>query len=240
MKTTPSEPDKGRVETKSLGKLSRGELKSAIIGMVIGDGCLSKKKKKDSHNASIQMSHSENQLKYMEWKKNIIDQIAYCRIIPNNTKKCSFNGKSYKGYHLSSRVNPLFTGLYNRFYHCGHKCVDEYLVKMITPLALAIIYMDDGTLGKANPQYWTKETFFLRLCNFDYANLFLIKKSLKIKYDLDWNINRHTKKFYHLRLLNKHNQKFVDIIRPYIEMVPSMIYKLGSYANQMDNNSSVI
>ena len=97
---------------------------------------------------------------------------------------------------------------------------------MITPLALAIIYMDDGTKS-----YSPKLTFYLRLCNFDYANLFLLKKSLKIKFDLDWNINKHNKKYYQLRLLNKHNDKFIEIIKPYVDLVPCMKYKLDSYAS---------
>jgi hypothetical protein len=106
---------------------------------------------------------------------------------------------------------------------------------MITPLALAIMYMDDGTIGKPQKIH-LKETFYLRLCNFDYPNLFLIKKSLKIKFDLDWNITKHglnkdkSRQYYDLRLLQHHNEKFVEIINPYIQLVPSMLYKLGSYA----------
>jgi len=239
MKAIPSESNKERVTTMNLKtelkNLNRGQLKSAVIGMVIADGCLSKKTKNDKNNAYFQMTHCEKQYDYLMWKKIILDQISYCKIHP----QINYSGykPSSKGYHLGSKTNPLFTKLYYRFYHAGHKSVDEYLVKKIDPLALAIIYMDDGTLGKAQPKHWTKETFYLKLCNFDYANLFLIKKSLKILYDLDWNINIHSRHkdtgrtYYQLRLLNKHNDKFVDIIRPYVETVPTMMYKLGSYAN---------
>jgi hypothetical protein len=109
---------------------------------------------------------------------------------------------------------------------------------MITPLALAIIYMDDGTVQKINPKFTNKDnSFFLRLCNFDYANLFLLKKSLKLKFNLDWNIVKHgsgrkyKQTYYSLRLLNRHNQTFSNVIRSYVEEVPSMLYKLDSYAN---------
>jgi len=220
-----------------LNKLSRQELKSAIIGMVIGDGCLSKKIKNDKNNAYFQMKHCAKQYDYMLWKQKIINQLTKSVITPNNSSGGFSKDKIYEGYHLGSRVHPQLTALYNRFYMYEKKSLDEYLLKMITPLALAIIYMDDGTLGAAYPEYWVKEAFFLRLCNFDYANLFLLKKSLKIKFDLDWNINRHSagknnkKIYYQLRLLTKHNQMFVDIVKPYIETVPSMLYKLGSYAS---------
>lgn len=207
-------------------KLTRNELKSAIIGMIIGDGCLSKhtdRKKNKTGNAYYQMTHCEAQLEYLQWKMDILNNISKCSIYPNEDKR---TGKMY--YRLYSRANPIYTKLYDRFYQYGKKSVDEYIIKMITPLALSIMYMDDGCIGKANPKSYTKETFYLCLDNFDYANLFLIKKSLKIKFDLDWNINRTSRKYYQLRLLNKHNEKFVKIIKPYI--INSMNYKLGSYA----------
>jgi len=210
--------------------LNRNEIKSAVIGMIIGDGCLSKhtgRKGNKVGNAYYQMTHCAKQYEYLMWKKEILDKIAKCNIWENNNIR---DGKEYKGFRLYSRTNPVYTKLYNRFYQYKEKSLDEYLVKMITPIALAIIYMDDGTISKIYKKHnISKESFFLRLCNFDYANLFLLKKSLKIKFDLDWNILKHDKKYYQLRLLNRDNEKFVSIIKPYVELVPTMLYKLGSY-----------
>uniref|UniRef100_A0A6M3XGD2 Putative homing endonuclease n=1 Tax=viral metagenome TaxID=1070528 RepID=A0A6M3XGD2_9ZZZZ len=236
MKAIPSESNKERVETKM--KLTRIEIKSAIVGMVIGDGCLSKHKRTDTNNAYFQMSHCDAQYEYLMWKKGILENVSGCKVWPATHK--APNGKIFKGWHLNSKANPVYTKLYNRFYVYKKKSLDEYLVKMITSLALAIMYMDDGCIGKAMPQYWTKETFYLCLDNFDYANLFLLKKSLKLKFDLDWNINKTSVKYYQLRLLNKHNQKFADIVRPYIELVPSMLYKLGSYASTSEEDVDIV
>jgi len=221
--------------------LNREEIRNAIVGMVIGDGCLSRKMGRKGYkvgNAYFQMSHGHKQHDYLLWKKTILENVTNCTV-NRNDRKCGFNDKIYEAYHLNSQSNPFYTKLYNRFYYNDSaKSIDEYLVKKIDPLALSIIYMDDGCLGKAMPKYYTKETFYLCLCNFDYANLFLIKKSLKLKYDLDWNINKQSKKpnsdknYLQLRLLNKHNEKFVEIIKPYVENVECMKYKLGSYANQ--------
>jgi recombination protein RecA len=198
--------------------------------MIIGDGCLSKHQKKKTHNAYFQMTHCDAQYEYMLWKKDILENISKCNIWKNDKKT---KDKTYGMYRLYSRANPFYTKLYNRFYMYGKKSVDEYLVKMITPLALAIMYMDDGCFGKG------RDAFYLCLDNFDYANLFLIKKSLKIKFDLDWNINKTSRRFYMLRLLKKHNQRFVDIIYPYIIQVPCMHYKLGSYIGPQDEVETV-
>jgi recombination protein RecA len=239
MKAIPSESYKERVETMNL---NRHETKSAIIGMVIGDGCLSRHKGRKGNkvgNAFYQMSHSKKQHEYMLWKKNILDKISKCTIWENDKKTPS---KTYKMYRLYSRANPVYTKLYNRFYQYGKKSVDEYLLKMITPLALAIIYMDDGCVStyESKKTGAPSETFYLSLNNFDYANLFLIKKCFKLKFDLDWNINKTSYQFYCLRLPHRQNQKFVDIVFPYIEQVPCMLYKLGSYVGPQSNEVDIV
>lgn len=217
--------------------------------MVIGDGCLSRNKGRKGNkvgNAYFQMSHGIKQYDYLLWKKDIIENITKCKVYKNDTKSGFSSNTISEGYHLNSSVHPTFTKLYSRFYQYDKKSIDEYLLKMIDPLALAIIFMDDGCLGKAMPKYWTKETCYLSLCNFDYANLFLIKKSLKLSFDLDWNINKQSlkpnnpKRYYNLRLLNRDNQKFFDIIRPYVEQVPCMAYKLGSYAEHSEKSVDIV
>ena len=213
------------------------ELKSAIIGMVIGDGCLTKRW--ENGNANFQMTHCEKQYEYMLWKQKILDNVTGSIICPTTR---TINGKTYKGFHLSTNRHPLFTKLHKRFYHDKHKVVDEYLVKMITPLALAIIYMDDGTFGKHHMN--GKDSFFICSNNFDYANQLLIIKSFKIKFSLEWNLNKSQvgkdgTYNYRLRLSNRFNDDFLEIIKPYILEVPCMIYKLGSNAN-LSNDSDIV
>ena len=221
---------KGRVETMNLN-LKGTELKSAIIGMVIGDGCLTKRYK--NGQAYFQMNHCEKQLEYMNWKINIIHNITDGKTY--ETQKI-LNGKIFKGYHFGSNRHPFFTRLHSRFYHNGRKVLDEYLVKMINPLALAIIYMDDGTFGRHHTH--GNDSFFLCTQNFDYANQMLLQKSLKLNFGLEWNINKSEKSKdgtynYRLRLSTRFNEKFLDIILPYIRLVPCMHYKLGSNVNTL-------
>lgn len=209
--------------------MDREEIRSAIVGMIIGDGCISKRRGRSE--AYFQMSHCEKQYEYLLWKQKFLNTITSSTI--HRVKK-ELNGKIFKGYHLGTKQHPFFTRFYKRFYHNGHKVVDEYLVKKISPLALAIIFMDNGTY-RYNPNK-KNITFYLCTQAFDYANQLLLKKSLKIKYDLDWNINKANKTKsgnynYRLRLANRHNDKFVEIIKSFI--IPCMLYKLGPYANTL-------
>jgi hypothetical protein len=56
-----------------------------------------------------------------------------------------------------------------------------------------------------------------------YGDQFILKKALKEKLDLEWNINKHNQ-YYYLRLRCKDVQKFMEGISPY--MKPSFSYKL--------------
>jgi len=214
--------------------LNREELRSVIIAMVMGDGCLSCRKGRSE--AFFQMSHCEAQYEYMLWKKKFLDKITSSSI--HKTKR-ELNGKIFYGYHLGTRQHPMLTKLRKRMYYNGRKVLDEYIVKKLNPLSLAILFMDNGTHG-FNPN-GKDVTFYLSTEAYDYANQLLLKKSLKLKFDLDWNINKAGKTKlgnykYRLRLRNKHNDRFVEIIKPYI--VPCMRYKLGPYANLLDDKSS--
>ena len=217
--------------------LNRNETKSAIVGMIIGDGCLPRRYR--NGDAYFQMTHGIKQYDYLVWKQQILNNITSSAIHKNDAKH-AIDNQFHEFYHLGTKRHPMFTSLYVRFYHGEHKVLDEYLVKMITPLSLAIMYMDDGTRCRLGGR---SESFFLCTQSFDYANQILLKKSLKIKFDLDWNLNRVASSLkkgnlmYRLRLANRCNQKFIDIVKPYIDLLPTMQYKLGSYANTLQTSN---
>lgn len=228
MRAIPSEFFKERVTTMDL---NREELRSAIIGMVLGDGSITKRSGRKE--AYFQMTHCEQQYEYLLWKQKILNKITSSIIHP--TKKI-LNGKEFKGFHLGTPQHPFFTKLYNRMYYKKSKVVDEYIVKKINPLALAIFFMDDGTQGRAKDRPKTeKSSYFLCSNDYDYANQLLLKKSLKINFDLDWNLNKSGKNKdgtyqYRLRLARRHNENFEKIVSPYI--LPCMSYKLDPNADQ--------
>lgn len=217
--------------------LNREELRSAVVGMMLGDGCISKRY--DNGEAYFQMSHCEKQYEYLLWKQSILNNITSSSIQPTTR---ILNGKEFKGYHLTTLRHPFFTKLYSRFYHKSIKVVDEYLVKKINPFALAIWYMDDGGLGHDKDRPNDEVSYYLNTNCFDYANQLLLKKSLKIIFDLDWNLNKSGKAkdgtyHYRLRLARRDNDKFLDIVKQHI--IPCMLYKIDSNANQLNRCDTV-
>ena len=118
--------------------------------------------------------------------------------------------------------HPYFTKIRERLYINGYKSISSHYLKMMDAEALAIMYMCDGSVRKyktKNPSY----DVTLNLKRLSEGDTLLLKHYLKLKFDLEFNL-QHQNQYFYLRLRCKDVQKFMDIITPHI--VPSFNYKL--------------
>lgn len=213
--------------------LTRQELKSAIIGMVLGDGNLTQSRFKDGiyrGNAIFRCSHSLKQWEYLEWKKNLIQRLFN---YPLDIKKVivSAGGKRYPVCSLVTRVHPRLTQIFRMMYKDKKKIVTNDILNRLTPLALAIWYMDDGFLGINRKKQW--KVVGLSTNSFSYEENCLIRDWFNEKYSILFNVTRTRSKqkndrriTYFLRKGLSEGYKFLDIIRPYVEEIECMIYKI--------------
>lgn len=164
-------------------------------------------------------------------KKNE-DYVLLCKSILENITSCKITEVD-KGENrqlqlrLESKVHPYFNTLRDRIYFGKYKSIDEHSLKLLDYEALSFLYMSDGSFvkdfrpdkGMINPSY--KVT--LNLKRLSYGDLYILKKALKEKLNLEWNINKNGKYFY-LTLRTKDVFKFMQNIKPYI--TPSFMYKI--------------
>ena len=121
--------------TKKLSK----EQKSLLIGLLLGDGTI-------SSNCVFKLSHSEAQREYLEWKVGLLDVHG----IKNNGVKeyissCGYNtGK--KVLYSQMSLNPTIKAL-RRTVYTPKKHITRKLLNWITPVGIAIWYMDDGHIN---------------------------------------------------------------------------------------------
>jgi|GEM_PF-2552409 len=174
----------------------------------------------------------------MNMKKENEDYVFFCKnILENLTGTNLYERKDYNsdGYNrkpqwrLESHSHPELTKIRDRIYTEKYKGIDPHALKMLDSEALAILYMCDGSLyvdmpeksnkGLVNPSY----NVHLNMKRLSYGDQFILKKALKERLDLEWNINRHGK-YWHLRLRTKDVDKFMSLVAPYI--LPSFQYKL--------------
>jgi hypothetical protein len=159
------------------------------------------------------------------WFHNYLASRGYC----GNTKpklQIRIRQKGKVNYHY--RINSYTFSSFNWIHEMFYKLIDKRYIKIVplnigeylTPLALAIWFMDDGSsLGKgariATNCFTLEEVNFL--CNV-----------LKSKYNINATPNKCGKdKGYILYIHVNSMNIFTKIVKPYL--LPSLYYKLGSY-----------
>lgn len=201
----------------NIKRLKSSELSSAVCGMVLGDGCIRRKQKEQ--NYQFLMTHSIKQKEYALWKKSILDQISSTK-----TYIYEYVNTKYPQITVSTNTRRYFTKLAKLFYtEDRKKILTVEVLNKLTPLGLAIWYMDDGTLN-----FHKDGTFSnceIATCGFSLEENELIQKWFKDKYKLESTIRVRKNKYYSIAFSAKNYESFLDIIREYI---PScMAYKVN-------------
>lgn len=205
---------------------NKKELVKLVSYMVMGDGGIYFTGR--NANGTFIMNMKEENLDYVEFCQEVLQEITGTRLYKRkdyNTDGCSRKPQ----VRLESRTHPFFTKIHSRVYTDKYKGLDPHALKMMDAEALAILYMCDGSLYVDKPENSNKGlvnnsySVNLNMKRLSYGDQLLLKKTLRDKLGLEWNINRHGK-YYYLRLRNKDLEKFMEMITPYV--LPSFEYKL--------------
>lgn len=209
-------------------KLKSSELDGAIFGTLLGDASLNKTSINGNYNLTL--THSPKQKEYLEFKKNLLEQISHVNFTFKQTT--SFNKKmqkDYTTYYYYTNYLKYFTKLHDIFYKNSNKIVTAKILNKLTPLGLALWWQDDGSLviHTRKDRGTVQRTATLATCSFS-----LEEHELIIKYFKDtWNINcklgsvtNGINNYNVIRFPMKEFTKFVEIVKPFIQS--SMYYKI--------------
>jgi recombination protein RecA len=108
-----------------------------VLGSLMGDGCLSRPVRQDSESARFRIGHGAKQSAYLDWKVSLLANIPHSR---------TGNGKGavFADFTPLSELHELMSAVY---LGDGKKFLSEEYLKALTPLAMAIWYMDDGSFS---------------------------------------------------------------------------------------------
>jgi hypothetical protein len=196
-------------------EISRINRKSILIAMTLGDGYLRVEKK-----AGISITHGEKQLDYLLYKKELLESILNCK--PITVQKVKPNKYNTVCYRID-KGHKYFRILRKWIYLNGKKTFTRKILNYLTPLGIAIWYMDDGGLSakKRNGKIHAYELFL-------NTHLTKFENQVIINYFKErWNINFQqvkNKGSYRLRMSTKEIRNFMTLIKEYIH--PSMVYKI--------------
>lgn len=196
---------------------------SMIIGSTLGDTHL--EKRKNGIGTRIKFEQSSNNVEYLMWFHNYLANRGYCsKTKPKLQIRIKQKGKVYYRYIINSYTFSSFNWIQEMFY----KSIDNKYIKVVplnigeylTPLALAIWFMDDGSSLERGVKIATN-CFTLEEVN-------LLCNVLKLKYNIIATPNKRGKNKGHIIIIHVNSMKlFINIIKPYL--LPSLYYKLGSY-----------
>jgi hypothetical protein len=195
--------------------------------MILGDGCLLKE-------GRFKLTHCEKQLEYLQWKQKLLNQngIKTSKILCENVNAF---GKTFKRYYFRTSVYK-FAKLYRKAIYTPYKDITKKsILNKLTPLGIAIWFMDDGSIHYTK----NKEGKIRSLQQSIATGLPRDKNQILIDYfkntwDINFHINKMSSKYskqdlYLLKCNTKEARKFTDLIKPYVEQVPCMSYKIKVY-----------
>ena len=190
--------------------------KSILIAMSIGDGHLHKYS--DTKSVELMLAHSTKQKDYLIWKVNLARRILGGK--PN--KIAEFNNNYYPGIRWSKADN-YFRIIRKWLYKNGKKVISKKILDKLTPMGIAIWYMDDGnlTLHKRNRKIHAREIYLNTYCSKNEAEI--IQKWFMEKYNIRFRVAKNKGKF-RLACNTANTKRFIKIVKPYI--IPSMQYKI--------------
>lgn len=204
---------KEKAQRLKLTKMQR----EILIGTLLGDGHM--ETKNDGKTYRLRIEHSTKQKEYVKWLYEAFQD--WVRTLPiARTRSVIVRGKA-KEYERIGFVT-LSTGSLRfyakQFYRSKKKVVPKLIHRWLTPMVLAVWYMDDGSI-KSNQH----KTVLLNTHSFSDQDLKRLQKALKDCYGIETKL-RKQKDGKQIYLLSETIDIFLNLIEPYI--IPSMKYKL--------------
>lgn len=207
------------MKRKIVAKISK-EKKSLLIAMLLGDGTI-------SSNYVFKLSHSETQREFLEWKVKLLTDCGFkVNGIKEYISKCGYNeGKKVLYSQLS--INPTIKAL-RRSVYTPKKTFTRKLLNWLDAQGLAIWYMDDGCINvnTSKQRSTIQHTIKIATCVDEPTVNMIINYFLEV-----WNIKFRKfpegKNTFSIASSSEEDcSKFISIVKPYIEQVPSLLYKI--------------
>lgn len=201
---------------KKILKLSELQ-KQVLVGTLLGDGCLETQNQGRTYRLKIE--HSIAQKDYVDWKYQVFKEFTLSE--PRIHKRISYSAiRSNYCFSTVSHGSLRFYG--QQFYRNGKKVMPGLIGKMLTPLALAVWFMDDGSIKSKQ-----HKALVIHSQSFNKQDLEKIIKVLDKKYGIKSALRkRKDGGGYVIYLLSETISAFIGLVKDHI--LPSMRYKLGN------------
>lgn len=123
-----------------------------ILGSLLGDSSMKKRINKNDISYNVYFSQSNKQIEYLKYKRNLCEGFANdIREERESGIKTIKNEECYQsGLSVFSTFSHNLSFIYDNLYIGGVKTPNIKYLSYLTPLSLAIWYMDDGSYNVQN------------------------------------------------------------------------------------------
>lgn len=193
------------------------EFEQFIVGSLLGDGSLSKNKKegRKSCNSKLTMQHSSKQKDYVLYKKSILDTLNIKNTIESSDQYYKPRNITYSYCTLSTLQN-VSLNKYRESWYTETEGKQVPNNTKLSPLSIAIWFMDDGTIAG-------KTAYYLCTNSFNTRSLSILQEEL-LRFGIETNLHVAKLNQKTIYIKKKSVEKFNSIILPYI--CDSMKYKI--------------
>lgn len=189
--------------------------RSAIIGMILGDGYLQSTGKR---NARLRLEHKAQAKDYLIWKAKLLPQFFQGK--PKFIeRRHPITQKTYQYVRWQSNSSPLFGKLKKLFYPDGKKHIPENLEKLLRDdISFAIWFYDDG-------YYYNRDKCsYLYLGKISMKEAEIAQKAIEQRFGISSKILNKKNKGFSLYFSRDESRKIKLILEKYY--VPVMAYKI--------------
>lgn len=205
--------------------------RNLLIGLLLGDGTI-------ANNYVFKLSHCIEQSDYLKWKIRLLGEYG----IRNSgyheyVNTCGYS-KGKTVCYTNLNIIP-FIKVLRRVVYKGRKVIgNRKLLNRLSPQEIAIWYMDDGHINIRKSKG--------RPCGF-YIRISTCSPKEETQTIIDffkeqWNINFYMfhegrkEDSWSLCCGTKEGLKFIELVKPYVLQVPSMIHKITYDLSQRRKN----
>jgi LAGLIDADG DNA endonuclease family len=186
--------------------------RSVLVGTLLGDGCLAK----HGHWHRLHVKHKLAHRELAEFKRDVFRDFVSMRLHEFDQR---LGDRRHPCVQFATRTHPVFTEWHSRFYRERCKVVPEEIDRWMTPLAVAVWFMDDGAVDHWGVTFQTH--------SFDESEVELLRMVLRERFDLGSNLRKNRQRWI-LYVPASSMSRFREVVTPFL--LSGFEYKMATRA----------
>ena len=184
-----------------------------IVGLLLGDGHL---ETQNNRTYRLKVEHGIKQKEYVDWLYENFSEWVHQP--PKARTKDSF-GKEIISYGFTTYSSGFLRFYAQQFYSDKEKIIPRVIHTLLSPLAIAIWFMDDGSWKSS-----AHRTYIIHALGYRKSELNLVRKVFQKKFGIRVGIHKQYER-WRIYVYSDSSERFRKLIEPHV--IPSLKYKLG-------------